>query len=178
MKIREASISDLRDVLFVERAAFDREDEADLVRDLLADATARPLLSLLAYEGQQPLGHILFTRARLRDAPREVAVSLLAPLAVVPAAQGAGIGGALIARGLQLLTKSGVELVFVLGHPDYYPRHGFEPAGPLGLAAPYPIPAAHEDAWMVLALRPGVIGKLRGRVVCADALDKPEYWRE
>jgi putative acetyltransferase len=69
-------------------------------------------------------------------------------------------------------------LVFVLGHPDYYPRHGFEPAGPQGLDAPYPIPAAHEDAWMVLALRPGVIGKLRGRVVCADALDKPEYWRE
>lgn len=85
MKIREASISDLRDVLFVERAAFDREDEADLVRDLFEDASARPLLSLLAYEGQQPLGHILFTRARLRDAPREVAISLLAPLAVVPA---------------------------------------------------------------------------------------------
>lgn len=71
MKIREASISDLWDVLFVEQAAFDREDEADLVRDLLADASARPLLSLLAYEGQHPLGHILFTRARLRDAPRD-----------------------------------------------------------------------------------------------------------
>ncbi len=76
MKIWEAATSDLRVVGFVERAAFDREDEASLVGDLPADASARPLLSLLAYEGQQPLGHIHFTRARLRDAPRDIAILL------------------------------------------------------------------------------------------------------
>jgi putative acetyltransferase len=70
----------------------------------------------------------------------------------------------------------GVELVFVLGHPSYYPRHGFEPAIRLGLMAQYPI--SPEEAWMVRALRPGVIGQVRGTVVAADAMNRPEYWRE
>jgi putative acetyltransferase len=31
---------------------------------------------------------------------------------------------------------------------------------------------------MVLELRPGLIGQVRARIICADALDKPEHWRE
>jgi putative acetyltransferase len=31
---------------------------------------------------------------------------------------------------------------------------------------------------MVQALRPGLIGSVSGRVLCADAMNKPEYWRE
>jgi putative acetyltransferase len=72
----------------------------------------------------------------------------------------------------------GVELVFVLGHPGYYPRHGFTPAGVLGFHAPYPIPEKNADAWMVQELHPGVIGRARGKILCADAINRPEYWRE
>jgi len=36
----------------------------------------------------------------------------------------------------------------------------------------------HADAWMVQALQPGVIDSVSGRVICADALNKPEHWRE
>ena len=68
--------------------------------------------------------------------------------------------------------------MFVLGHPGYYPRFGFRPAGALGLAAPYPIPPQHADAWMVQELKAGTIGAVEGRVVCAKALDKREYWVE
>jgi putative acetyltransferase len=71
-----------------------------------------------------------------------------------------------------------MELVFVLGHPHYYARHGFNPAAPLGFTAPYPIPEKNADAWMVRALKRNVVGSLRATVVCAKALDKPEYWRE
>ena len=73
---------------------------------------------------------------------------------------------------------NGVDLVFVLGHPGYYPRHGFRTAGVLGFDAPYPIPAKDADAWMVQELRPGFIGKIKGPVACAAALDHPEHWRE
>ena len=76
------------------------------------------------------------------------------------------------------MSESGVELVFVLGHPEYYPRHGFTPAGALGFEAPYPIPDEHAEAWMVQELRPGVIGSVCGRVICADMLNKPEHWHE
>lgn len=178
MHIREAKDSDLDDVLFVERLAFGHDQEAELVRDLLSDPSANPILSLLAWKDDRAVGHILFTKAHLANNQKTASIAILAPLAIVPDSQNQGIGGKLIQRGLELLSKSGVDLVFVLGHPGYYPRHGFKPAGCLGLEASYPIPDQHADAWMVHALRPGVIGSVCGKVICADALNKPEYWRE
>ncbi len=178
MYIREALDPDLNDVLSVERSAFGYDKEAELTRNLLSDPSAQPFLSLLAFDDDKAVGHILFTSARLTDNPNPVSVFLLAPLAVIPEAQGRGIGGQLIEKGLEMLSQSETDLVFVLGHPAYYPRHGFEPAGLHGFEAPYPIPSEHADAWMVKALRSGVIGSARGKIVCADALDKPEHWRE
>ncbi|MFZ1415005.1 MAG: N-acetyltransferase [Defluviicoccus sp.] len=176
MRIVEASASDRADVLAVERAAFGGEVEAGLVADLLEDPTARPLLSLLTRVNDRPVGHILFTAVRLEGAAVELRLAILAPLAVVPDAQRSGVGGRLIERGIRLLGEAGVALVFVLGHPGYYPRHGFEPAGRHGLAPPYPV--SPEGAWMVRAITPNVLGRAQGRVVCANALDRPEYWRE
>ncbi|WP_422126615.1 GNAT family N-acetyltransferase [Thioalkalivibrio sulfidiphilus] len=176
MQIREARPSDLDHVLAVECAAFGSDVEACLVRDLLADPSAAPTLSLLAWDEGRAVGHVLFTVARIENATVPVSAMILAPLAVVPEAQSRGIGGTLIREGLALLKQRGVDLVFVLGHPGYYTRHGFEPAIPQGLIAPYPIEP--ETAWMVQALRPGLLGSVRGRVVCADVMNRPEYWRE
>ena len=67
---------------------------------------------------------------------------------------------------------------FVLGHPGYYPRFGFTPAGPRGIEAPFPILPKNEDAWMVLELAPGLVGKVKGKVIGADAMMRPEHWRE
>ena len=70
-------------------------------------------------------------------------------------------------------------MVFVLGHMEYYPRYGFTPdAGRLGFSAPYPIPSEFANAWMVQALQPYGLSKAKGKVICADALDRPEHWRE
>jgi putative acetyltransferase len=178
MVIREATDSDVKDVFLVEKEAFGTDKEAKLVMDLMNDPSARPLCSLLAFDNERAVGHILFTAARLEVSPNDAVISLLAPLAVIPGYQKQGLGGALIQRGLQHLTDAGVDLVFVLGHPGYYPRYGFNPAGARGFEAPYPIPPEHAEAWMVQQLRPGVIGSVSGTVRCADMLDKPEHWRE
>lgn len=181
LNIRESAEPDLADVLRVEEQAFG-EDEgpeiADLVRGLLNDPSARPLLSLVAVDDGRAVGHILFTRARVTGLRESVSAIILAPLAVVPDAQSQGVGGRLIQEGLRLLSESGSDLVFVLGHPGYYPRHGFRPAGVLGFEAPYPIPEEDAAAWMVQELRPGVIGRVSGKVQCADVLNRPEHWRE
>jgi putative acetyltransferase len=178
MTIREARASDLEDVLRVEREAFGGEDEARLVEDLLEDSSAQPAVSLLAFdEAGKAVGHILFTRATL-EPTSPLCVAILAPLAVVPASQRQGIGGKLIACGLTALSKLGYDLVFVLGHPGYYPRHGFGPAVGQGFVPTYPIAEKDADAWMVQALRPGAIDEANGRVVCADTMNRPEYWRE
>lgn len=177
-RIREAAPADVDAVLAIERRAFGHDKEAELVRTLLADPSAAPRLSLLAFRNTAPVGHILFTRARLTSPESTAPIALLAPLAVLPEAQRQGIGGRLIEAGLQRLARAGVDLVFVLGHPHYYPRHGFQPAGCLGFEAPYPIPAAHAGAWMVQGLRAGALDAGRGKVMCADSLDRPEHWRE
>lgn len=176
--IREAVGADLNEVLSIERLAFGYDKEADLVRDLLNDKSAKPLYSLLAFIGAKAVGHILFTSARLQGAQNDTSIALLAPLAVLPEFQKQGVGGQLIKSGLQHLADAGVDLVFVLGHPGYYPRYGFKTAGVLGFEAPYSIPEACADAWMVQELRQGVIGSVSGIVKCADMLDKPEHWRE
>lgn len=175
MRIEEARPADFENVLRVEREAFEDPDIPDLVSDLLSDPTARPVLSLLAWQGDSPVGHVMFTAGSLDREP-EASVSILAPLAVVPAWQRRGVGGRLIAEGIRCLARVGTDLVFVLGHPGYYPRHGFSAAIPFGLEAPYAV--SSPDAWMVRALRSGLLGTVQGTVKCADALDRPEHWRE
>ncbi len=177
MNIRQTTQADLEDILFVEGAAFNRDAEADLTRALLSDPSAEPRLSLIAHVNGQPAGHILFTKGTLTNHP-EVTLSFLAPLAVVPKYQRKGIGGALIKKSLELLTEANVDLVVLLGHPAYYPRFGFQPAFKLGFEPTYPIPAEVADAWMVRALRPNIIGRVSGRVICCDSMNKPEIWRQ
>jgi putative acetyltransferase len=128
--IVEASDADLEAVLAVSRAAFDGEDVPALVRDLLDDPSACPLLSLIARDGGRIVGHALFTAARVGTEDAPVSSVILAPLAVVPNAQRQGVGGLLLQTSLPLLGVSGIRLVFLAGYPDYYTRHGFEPAYP------------------------------------------------
>jgi putative acetyltransferase len=178
VRIDKASDSDLQGLMLVECTAFGCDKEAELVSDLQNDPSARLLLSLLAREEERPVRHVLFKAARLEEIPYAAAIVIMAPLAVVPDAQGRGVCGDLIERDSQLLSEWGVDLVFVLGHSEYYLRHGFETAGRLGFAAPFPIPDEHADAWMVQVLCPSVIGSVRGTVICDDVLKKPEHWRE
>lgn len=175
IRIAIATDADLEAVLRIEREAFGQDDEANLVVALLRDPTAQPLLSLLAYDDDRPIGHVLFTRVTLDGRP-DVACSILAPLAVVPAFQRQGVGRALIEHGARVLAEWGVKLLFVLGDPSYYTRCGFGPAIPYGLRALYPI--VPEEAWMVRPLVPGLLGTVEGTVACAGSLARPEYWRE
>lgn len=177
MTIRPTTQADLEEILSVERAAFKRENEVNLTAAILADPSAEPRLSLMAYIDDQPVGHILFSKGTLTNHP-DVALSFLAPLAVLPKFQRKGIGRALIKMGLELLTKANVDLIFVVGHPTYYPKFGFKPASKLGFDPTYPIPSKVADAWMVQALKPNIIGQVSGRVICCDALNKPEMWQE
>ena len=177
MNIRETTPADINDILYVEREAFRRDSEVRITREMLSDPSAEPRVSLIAFVENQPVGHILFTRGYIEGNPR-IEVSFLAPLAVIPNFQKQGIGGALIKEGIKRLLKMGVDLVFVIGHAEYYPRFGFAPASKLGFQPTYPLPAEVSAAWMVLALRPNKIGAISGKVICCDFMNKPEVWHQ
>ncbi len=176
MRLRPATAADAVEALH--RAAFGPEkgpEIADLTTAILADPTAAPTLSLVAEREGALLGHILFSTVPWeRDRPR---AALLAPLAVMPPAQGQGVGGRLIAEGLARCRHQGIALVFVLGHADYYSRFGSVPAGPLGFTAPYPMPEDHVGTWRVWELTPGALTSPHP-VRCCAALDHPEHWVE
>lgn len=181
LKIRRSTEFDRIAIHGVHTSAFGQEqgqEIVELVNDLLDDETAKPLLSLVAETDGKLVGHVLFTVARLQPGDQGVSLRILAPLAVSSDFQGKGVGGMLIREGLKQLAESGVGLVFVLGHPDYYPKFGFQTASVLGFDAPYSIPSEHADAWMVQELKADVIGSIEGRVQCSEVLNQPQHWRE
>lgn len=178
MIVRAADEGDLPAILNVQRRAFGRAEEADLVRDMLADPTAETRLSLVAEADGAIVGHVMFTAVRLEGAEHPEPASILAPIAVTPDAQREGVGAALIKDGLKRLKDSGVKLVFVLGDPGYYGRFGFEPAGPAGLNPPFPIPREYDAAWRAMTLGGATTGGMKGRVRCCDALNRPELWSD
>ena len=181
MNIRQAKDSDRAAIGAVHMSAFGEKEGQEvvgLVCGLLDDETAKPLLSLVAEMEGRIVGHVLFSSVRLQPKDQSVPAQILAPLAVAKDHQSEGVGGALIEEGLKQLAAAEVELIFVLGHPGYYPRFGFRPAGALGFEAPYPIPAAHEAAWIVQELKAGVIGSVRGKIRCATTLEQPQHWQE
>ncbi len=180
IQIRETNSKDFNDIMEVEERAFGYVKEAQLTANLLNDNTAKPILSLLAFHKKKAIGHILFTRVYLDEMDtNQPLLHILAPLAILPEFQKQGVGGLLIKEGLRRLSEMGTEMVFVLGHMEYYPKFGFIPdAKKIGFTAPYPIPDEYSNAWMVQTLNPKGFVIDKGNVICSNELNKPEHWRE
>ena len=133
--VREAVAGDAAAIRDVHLAAFPTALEADLVERLQRDGDA--LLSLVADEDGRIVGHIFMSRMTASGEGRDYRAVGLAPVAVLPERQKAGIGGRLIRAALAAMAAQGEELVFVLGEPVYYRRFGFDPAAAAPFASPY-----------------------------------------
>lgn len=84
----------------------------------------------------------------------------------------------LIKAGIEKLQEKGSNLVFLLGHKEYYPKYGFIPdANHLGYPAPYPILEEYSDYWMVQPISPKGFEIGKGKIKCSEELNKPEHWR-
>jgi putative acetyltransferase len=154
---------DFGSIRTVHERAFDPSPaEAQLV-DLLRDEQAHVAeLCLVAARDDEIDGHVFYSRARLNSG---LEVLALAPMAVLPEHQRSGVGSALVTESLRRAAETSFPLVIVLGHAEYYPRFGFEPARPLGIEAPFEVP---PEAWMAYRL-PAYSAEARGTIVYADA---------
>jgi putative acetyltransferase len=151
--IRRETAADIPAIRRVNELAFGRPNEARLV-DALREA-ATPFLSLVADDGGAIVGHIAFTPVTVGPA----VILGLAPMAVLPGRQHQGIGSELVRAGLDACRDAGFGAVVVLGHPDYYPRFGFEPASRRGVTTEYDVP---DPVFMLLELTPGGADALQG----------------
>jgi putative acetyltransferase len=157
INIREERSEDIAMIRGVNIEAFGRSQEANLIEMLRTNGGI--LLSLLATNEDQIVGHILYSAVTVGSGERKIIGAGLGPMAVRPAYQRRGIGAKLIEFGTTRLKQSGCPFIVVLGHADYYPRFGFRPASDYGLKCEWSVP---DNAFMALALDESKIGGLSG----------------
>ncbi|HVM07889.1 MAG TPA: N-acetyltransferase [Acidimicrobiales bacterium] len=137
MAIREARVDDRNAILELVRAAFstegrDGQDEVDIVVGTWNRAASPAGMDLVAIEDDAVVGHVLASVGEADGRP----VLGIAPLAVAPAHQGAGVGSALMRELIARADAAGEPMLVLLGNPAYYGRFGFEPASAHGLVYP------------------------------------------
>ena len=157
MIIRAEKPEDQIGVRHINTQAFDTDVEANLIDALRKSGI--PLISLVAEENGELVGHILFSPVTLEGHSCSVSMAGLGPMAVAPAFQKRSIGSMLIEKGLRHCKSAGYAAICVLGHPDYYPRFGFVPSVNYGIKSEFDVPV---EVFMVKELREGALVDCNG----------------
>ena len=163
--IREEQPQDIKIIRDLNKRAFGQMQEADLVDKLRQNCD--DLLSLVGLMQDEVVGHILFTPVMVESEDNIVIGMALAPMAVLPEYQRQGIGSELVRAGIEKLKKRQCPFIIVLGHAEYYPRFGFEPASRYGVRSEWEVP---DEAFMIL-----VIGEFEMQGGVALARYRPEF---
>jgi putative acetyltransferase len=150
IEIRPEKPDDYPAIKRVNDLAFGQPNEGLLVEELRRNPRFIPELSLVALYDDEVVGHILFLPIRIVCEYSPVISLSLAPMAVLPEHQGKGIGGRLIEEGIAAARTMGYESIIVLGHPEYYPRFGFQPASKWGVRPSYE--EVPDEAFMAMEL--------------------------
>jgi len=126
LAIRPETVHDYAAIADLHACAFGNRSHEPMVVTLLRHRAAfDPELSLVADRDGRVVGHVLFSPHTIRLLGHVVRAVNLAPIAVEPARQGQGIGGALIEEGHRIARARGYAVSFLLGHSSYYPRFGY-----------------------------------------------------
>ena len=128
---RVETASDLETIRDITRAAFGREFEVEFLDAHRADPVAwiPGLMFVATAPDDQPVAYALLTRCHVDDVP----VLSLGPVAVLPAYQRQGAGGAAVRAALATARDRSEPVAVVLGHAEYYPRFGFRQATEFGI---------------------------------------------
>ena len=164
--VRKKLATDVAAIRLVNESAFDSPTEANRVDKLRTSCS--DVISLVAVCECKVVGHILFTPATL-DGYGVVGMGL-APMAVLPAYQRTGIGSQLVRHGLEHVRQSGCPFIIVLGHPEYYPRFGFERASKYRLRSQWE--GVPDEAFMVAVFDREALPKSGGIARYRDEFDE------
>jgi len=122
-----------------------------------------PELDFVAEADGQLAGHIIYSRAKvITPDGREIEVLSFGPLSVLPEYKRMGIGSALMRHSIAEAKELGYRAIIIYGHPDYYPRFGFNRASAFGITAEN---GKSFDALMAMPLYDGALDGVSGRFV-------------
>ena len=166
IKIRQERAEDHKLVFSVIQKAFEKEEISDhqehyLVERLRESEAFIPELSLVAEKEDQIVGHIILSKIKIVSNNETFQSLALAPVSVHPNHQGEGIGSSLIEQAHLTASRMGFQSVALLGHPEYYPRFGYEMAHLHGVSFPFDAP---KEACMIKELKPGTLKKINGMI--------------
>jgi len=125
----------------ITRDAFWKHDTTDKICDehllthrLRTCKSLVPQLNLVAEIGGEIAGHIIYSISHVKNDTGEAhEVLTFGPLTVAPAHQRMGVGTTLMRHSFHIAKNLGYSGIVIYGHPSYYPRVGFKPAGEFGI---------------------------------------------
>lgn len=126
--VRGEKTADYDTIFEINKLAFGREDEGNLVNAIRKTRSYEFGFSLVAVKEDVILGHALFSKGFITHRNRRFKCLVLGPIAVLPEQQRRGVGKALIEEGLERAKEVGFGAVVVVGDPVYYGQFGFIPA--------------------------------------------------
>ena len=145
--------------------AFGGTEERTLVQALRNHSAYFPDLAVVQRKGSNLVGYLLLSEAKIVFQAHSQITLALAPMAIHPAWQKQGLGSALVKEALSRARQNGYASIFVVGHADYYPRFGFQPAKKFQMTSPWNIP---DDVFMALELKEGSLAGGPGRIQYAE----------
>lgn len=155
--------------------AFDNSEArmvSDLAVNLLCENHPVKIISLVAIENDEVVGHIAFSPVFCQSTNEHFAY-ILAPLAVSPKFQKNKIGSSLVKYGLDAISSTGSFIVFVYGDPEYYSRFGFKTDLAKNIWPPHAL--QFPEGWHALKLNAAVFPE-GGTIICVDSLNDPDLW--
>lgn len=168
MIIRTENEADYNEVYQLNYAAFgNRDDESKLIERIRMSEEFIPELSIVAEIDGEIVGHVLLSKAKVVSDETQHTVIVLAPIAVKPSFQKQGIGSQLIEEGIRRCQALGYPAIFLIGHPTYYPRFGFQPARPFGIELKqFPV---SDEVFMACELKEGALRNMNGELIYPKA---------
>lgn len=149
-----------------EQSEFGHNGEADLIDSIRE--TQRNISSFVAEEDGVILGHVLFSPATIRDGKTELHGMGLAPMSVLPNCQRKGVGTLLMEKAFEILDQRKNTFTIVAGHPDYYPKFGFESAAKFNVR--HGFEGLPQEVFFVRANDPELLTSIQdGRAAYCDA---------
>lgn len=164
--IRQERKDDYSSVFQLIESAFRTMENSDYREQFLVERLRKsegfvPELSLVAESESKVIGHILLSKIKITGGGKSFESLALAPVSVLPEFQNQGIGKKLILAAHQKAAELGYKSIVVLGHHNYYPKFGYQPAKNYNIKLPFP---ADEKNCMVIELVENGLKNVLGKV--------------